>query len=382
MVYRDYCKYDAPARLVLSPTNHAVSNILFTGFPGFLGSELLPRVLSRSAENMALCLVQPKFLSAARQRAAAIVSARPQLANRISLIEGDITVQGLGLRGERRDISEIYHLAAAYDLAVPRDVAMRVNVQGTRNVLELAKDQSVFQRLHYVSTCYVSGRFAGVFRESDLEAGQTFNNFYEETKYLAEVDVQATMRAGLPMTIYRPAIVVGDSVTGVTQKFDGPYFMMQWLMRQPRLAILPVMWPSSRYHFNVVPSDFVVKAIEYLSSLSTSASQVYQLADPNPLTVDELITAVAAATGRTVLRIPMTASLAKAAIDHVPGVYRVMRIPSAAVDYMIHPTTYDTTNAERDLAPAGIRVPPLRDYLPRLVDFLRAHPDLGSKAMV
>lgn len=359
-----------------------MSNILFTGFPGFLGSELLPRILSRSAEDVALCLVQSKFLSVAREHAAAIVSARPQLANRIRLIEGDITAQGLGLRDERRDIWEIYHLAAVYDLAVPRAAGRRVNVEGTRNVLEFAKGQSAFRRLHYVSTCYVSGRFAGVFRESDLEAGQTFNNFYEETKYLAEVDVQAAMRAGLPTTIYRPSIVVGDSVTGVTQKFDGPYFMMQWLMRQPRLATLPVTGRSSRYRFNVVPSDFVVKAIEHLSSLSTSASKVYQLADPNPLTVDELITAVAAATRRTVLRIPMTASLAKAAIDHVPGVYRIMRIPSPAVDYMIHPTTYDTTNAGQDLAPVGIRVPPLRDYLPRLVAFLRAHPDLGSKAMV
>lgn len=355
-------------------------DILFTGFPGFLGSELLPRILSRAPADRALCVVQPKFLSLAKERAAALVSSHPELANRIRLLEGDITRPGLGLE-ERLDLSEIYHLAAIYDLAVSRELGLRVNVDGTRNVLEVARNQPRLRRLHYVSTCYVSGRFDGRFGESDLSVGQAFNNFYEETKYLAEVEVQEAMRAGLPVTIYRPSIVVGDSSTGATQKFDGPYFIMQWLIRQPRLAVLPVMGRPARHHFNVVPSDFIVKAIDHLSALDASASMVYQLADPNPLTVDEMIDEIAAVTRRTVLRIPMPASVARAAIDYLPGVYRVMRVPSAAVAYMIHPTTYDTTNANAALAQAGLRVPSFRDYLPRLVDFLRANPDLGSKAM-
>ena len=111
---------------------------------------------------------------------------------------------------------------------------MRINVDGTRNVLDFAQEARNLRRLHYVSTCYVSGRTAGVFTEHDLEKGQSFNNYYEETKYLAEVEVQQRMRAGLPTTIYRPAIVVGDSRTGATQKYDGPYFVIRWLLRQPR----------------------------------------------------------------------------------------------------------------------------------------------------
>jgi thioester reductase-like protein len=78
------------------------------------------------------------------------------------------------------------------------------------------------RRLHYVSTCYVSGRWAGIFRETDLVKGQRFNNFYEETKYLAEVAVAAARDNGLPTTIYRPSVVGGDSTTGATQKYDGP----------------------------------------------------------------------------------------------------------------------------------------------------------------
>jgi nucleoside-diphosphate-sugar epimerase len=352
--------------------------IFFTGFPGFLGSELLPRVVART-EDVALCLVQPKFRALAEQRAREIEAAHPVMKNRIRLIDGDLT-QALD-HVPAGDVREIYHLAAVYDLNVARDVGMRVNVVGTTRVLDLAERASRLERLHYVSTCYVSGSYPGVFTEDDLEKGQTFNNFYEETKQLAEVEVRRRM-SRVPITVYRPSVVVGDSATGATQKFDGPYFVMQWLMRQPRLAILPVVGRPSRYTFNVVPRDFMIAAMTYLSGLTSNVGATYALADPNPLTVDETINTIAVATNRKVLRIPMTKALAKGALQYVPGVYRLMRIPPAAVDYFVHPTTYDTARATRDLEASGIRPPSLRDYASQLVEFARRHPEIGSAAMV
>ncbi len=349
-----------------------MATIFFTGFPGFLGSDLLPRVVLRTGHD-ALCLVQPKFRELAEARAAGLVALHPALANRIHLVEGDLT-EPLD-HVPAKDLREIYHLAAVYDLAVARDLGMRVNVTGTRRVLDLAERAPRLGRLHYVSTCYVSGRHPGVFTEADLEKGQSFNNYYEETKYLAEIEVRARM-GRIPATVYRPSVVVGDSTTGATQKFDGPYFVMQWLMRQPKLAMLPVVGRPSQYFFNVVPRDFVMRALTHLSGLTTNVGKTYALADPAPLTVDETIAALAAATGRRVLRIPLTRGIAKGALKHVPGMYRLMRIPPAAVDYFVHPTTYDTRNATEDLAAAGITAPHLRDYAPRLVEFARAHPDV------
>jgi len=139
--------------------------------------------------------------------------------------------------------------------------------------------------------------------------------------------------------------------------------------------VLPVVGRPKRYRFNVVPRDFIIAAIDRLSALPPG--KTYQLADPAPLTVDETIDSIAEATDRTVIRIPITRGLAKTALDH--GLYRLMRIPSAAVDYFVHPTLYDTTNAKGDLG--DLRVPRLRDYLPRLVTFVRAHPEIGSAAM-
>jgi thioester reductase-like protein len=359
-----------------------MATIFFTGFPGFLGSELLPRVLARRPRDTALCLVQPRFAGQARARAEALVAGRPELQGRIRLVEGDLTRPGLGLddpAAATAEVVEVFHLAAVYDLMVRRDVGMAVNVEGTRQVLDLCRRCARLERLHYVSTCYVSGRHDGLFLESDLERGQAFNNFYEETKHLAEVEVRAAMSAGLPATVYRPAITVGDSRTGATQKYDGPYFVLQWLLRQPALAVMPVVGDLS-CEVNVVPSDFVIGAIDALSGLAVSLGQTYHLADPRPLQVKAMLHHMARATGRTVLQVPLPVGLAKLALDRVPGVFRLMRIPSASIDYFVHPTRYDVRRASSDLLGTGVACPPFAEYLPRLVEYWKAHPEVTSQA--
>jgi thioester reductase-like protein len=353
-----------------------MSYVFFTGFPGFLGTALLPRVLARLPGATAVCLVQPSWAALARERVAQLQADDAAAAGRIELVVGDITVPGLGLPGPealQRDVVEIFHLAAVYDLSVPRDVAMRVNVEGTRHVLDFAAGCPRLRRFQYVSTCYVSGRHRGAFAEEELEKGQTFNNFYEETKYLAEVLVRGRMAA---------AVVVGDSVTGETQKYDGPYFVLQWLLRQPRVAVMPVVGRTTAYEFNMVPRDFVVSAIGYLSGRPESLGRTYHLADPHPLTVDALLGEMARATHRAVVRVPLPLGVAKWSIERMPGVYRLLRIPSSAVDYFVHPTHYDTRHASADLASSGISCPPVPRYLPALVGFMQRHADVSAAAMV
>lgn len=358
--------------------------IFVTGFPGFLGSALLPRMLTRLPGAEAVCLVQPQHAALAQARADQLANDDPSLRGRIRLVQGDITHPGLDVSdpGLAARVVEIFHLAAVYDLSVSRDLAFRVNVEGTRHVLDFAGSCPRLRRFQYVSTCYVSGRYPGTFTEDMLEAGQSFNNFYEETKQLAEVEVQHAMRAGLPATIYRPAIVVGDSTTGATQKYDGPYFAMQWLLRQPSVAVMPVVGDARRHEFNVVPRDFVVDSIAWLSEREESLGRTYALADPAPLSVDTLLGVLARATGRRMLRIPLPLGLAKWSIESVPGVFALLRIPSDAVDYFVHPTRYDTAHAQADLAPSGIRCPAFATYAPALVAYMRAHPEIGAGAMI
>jgi thioester reductase-like protein len=360
--------------------------IFLTGFPGFLGSRLLPTILGRAPGERAVCLVQPRFESLAKQRVADLEAADPGLAGRIDLVAGDLTEPGLGLSDAgalAARTTEVWHLAAVYDLSVPRDVGMRINVEGTRNVLRFAEGCAGLRRHHYVSTCYVSGRHAGIFRESDLDVGQRFNNFYEETKFLAEVDVAEARDGGMPTTVYRPAIVVGDSHTGDTQKFDGPYFLLQWLVRQPRaLAPVPYVGDPTMVRFNMVPSDFVIGAIAHLSGLEASAGRTYQLADPRPLTVDELLDEMCRATGRRGVRIRLPHRLTTWALDHVPPLQRYIGIPASAVEYFVHPTHYDTSSASADLAGSGVACPPVADYLPTLVRFMTDHREANVGVMI
>jgi thioester reductase-like protein len=213
--------------------------ILFTGFPGFIGMRLLPRILELQPGWRVQCLVQEKFLEAARTAVATLEAGHPQARGRVGLVTGDITVQGLGIEAKRakelrQSLVQAWHLAAVYDLAVARDVGRRVNVEGTKNVLEFVGRAKRFERLQYVSTAYVSGTARGTFRETDLDVGQGFKNHYEETKFQAEVEVA---RSKTPSTIYRPGVVVGDSRTGETAKFDGPYFALRMMEKLPSPGI-------------------------------------------------------------------------------------------------------------------------------------------------
>jgi len=363
-----------------------MADVLVTGFPGFLGSELVRRILARpGSDDRVVCLVQTKFADLATRRAEEIEGADPSFAGRVELIEGDITAPDLGLEDvarRARRVREIFHLAAIYDLSVRRPLAMKVNVEGTRNLLDFADRAKSLERLQYVSTCYVSGRYPGIFRESDLDKGQSFNNYYEETKYLAEVEVRKRQQEGLPVTIYRPGIVVGDSRSGETQKYDGPYFILRWLLKQPSVALLPVPPGADNLRVNLVPRDFVVGAIAALSTQPESAGVCYQLADPDPPTIDETIRLMGEATARAVVRIPMPIAIVKSATRWVPGVARFTGIPANALDYFAQPTFYDTANADRDLGALGIRCPRLAGYMHVLVAFLKAHPEVGAAAMV
>ena len=364
-----------------------MSTVLVTGYPGFLGAQLLPRIVARDADVQAVCLVQERWRPLAEERLTQLEAETPGVRGRIRLVNGDITQEGLGLpAAERaeivRGLTEIYHLAAVYDLSVPREFGWKVNVVGTRNVVSLAAEAPRFERLQYVSTCYVSGRYTGIFRETDLQLGQSFNNFYEETKHHAEVVVQEAMRGGLPATVYRPSVVVGDSTTGATQKFDGPYYIVQLLLRQPRIAVMPTIGDPAAYRFNMVPRDYIIDAITALSAETTTVGKVFNLADPAPLTVGGLLDTFAAAAGRTVVKVPTTRGLAKFAIDHVPGVAKLMRVPSSAVDYFTHPTHYDTALTAPVLAKLGVECPAVPDYADTMVEFMRQHPEISPAAMV
>ena len=353
------------------PSRH----VLFTGFPGFIGARLIPRLLELEPGTTFHCLVQEKFVSTADASVAALAEEHPGTKGRIRLVVGDITSPGLGLAASQatvllKDLAGCCHLAAVYDLAVTRDVGLRINVAGTKNVLEFLAGAPSFERLDYVSTAYVSGTAVGTYRETDLDVGQKFKNFYEETKFLAEVAVK---ESGIPAAIYRPGIVVGNSKTGETAKFDGPYFSLN------AMGVLPspgafIKVGTGDAEVNLVPVDFVLEAIARLSTWPGAIGKTYHLTDPKPATAFEIEEMFAKALGKSFLYVPVP--LLVATLLFTPKqVQKWFGMPVQSLDYFDHPVHYDAKQATKDLARFDVACPPFSDYVQQLVAFWRTKKD-------
>ena len=350
--------------------------IFLTGFPGFIAGRLVERLACEGARF--LLLVQPAFVARAREEAARIALETGTSPENFRILEGDITHPDLGLtrasmETARAETTLLFHLAAVYDLGVRRDVALRVNVEGTRNVNQFALTLAHLRRYHYVSTCYVAGQRTGVIRETELQHNAGFRNFYEETKYLAELEVEE-LKTRLPVTIHRPSVVCGDSRTGETAKYDGIYYLIQYLRLQPDLLSL-VNIGNHKVRLNLVPVDFVVEALAALVLDERALGATVQIADPAPLTTYELFETIAKALAGRGSRIKAPPPLVRSTLK-LPFSPHLTGMPHAAVPYFFLDQTYDTSVARHMLEPHGVACPPFSLYAANLINFVARHPKL------
>ncbi|WP_232463365.1 SDR family oxidoreductase [Tumebacillus avium] len=211
----------------------------FTGFPGFIDSRLITRLVRRDESASFELLVHLSQLEKAQAAMRDLCAAGTGTPEQFVLIA----------RSEPRDRGRVSGRA--------QDIAYRVNVIGTEQVGKFVRRLHNFQRLIYFSTAYVSGDRTGKILETELELGKGFKNHYESTKYEAERIVQK-LRDDLPVTIIRLGIVMGDSKTGETVKFDGSYFVMRFLDAFSQFP-LPYVG-ASEARINLVPIDYIEAA--------------------------------------------------------------------------------------------------------------------------
>lgn len=354
----------------------ANETVFLTGFPGFIAGRLLRRLAAEPLNFVVL--VQPTLLAVARTELGKIAGATGRDIQDFKVVQGDITQPNLGLADEdfqlaRQETTVIFHLAAIYDLAVQRDLAMLVNVQGTRNVNEFARSASRLTHYHYISTCYVAGKRKSLILETDLPHAAGFRNHYEESKYLAEREVDR-LKLELPVTIHRPAVVVGDSVTGETAKYDGIYYLIHYLRRWPSV-LTRLNIGNDVVRLNLVPVDFVVAAMTALTRDERAVGKTLQLADPEPLTTAQIFDAVSEClVGRpSTFKIP--ASLVQFSLMLPPSPL-ITGLPHHGVPYFFLRQTYDTAQSVALLSTYNLRCPPFRSYVKNIVEFAAAHPKL------
>lgn len=350
--------------------------IFVTGFPGFIAERLVERLAA--ADRQIFLLVQTQFVEKSIQSVEEIAERTGTPIENFGLIEGDITLPRLGMSIDdaalvRETVTDVFHLAAMYDLAVAKEPAFAVNFEGTKNVNAFAASLPNLARYNYISTCYVAGKRTGRIREEELRHDAGFRNFYEESKYLAESEVEK-LKSEVPVTIFRPSVVVGDSQTGETAKYDGIYYLIQYLRMAP--GVLRLVNVGNRdVRLNLVPVDFVVDAIAALAFDDEARGKTIALADPSPLSTSELFDVIAERlVGKRSAVVPPSALVEWALM--LAGTPKLTGLPHSGVPYFFLSQAYDTAVADKLLQKHRIACPNFRDYAANLLKFVEMHPQL------
>jgi len=231
--------------------------VLLTGATGFVGREVLSRFLERDGSHV-FALVRAENDDEAAGRLPAH--------ERLTAVAGDIERTRLGLADEsrerlRREVTTVLHCAASVSFDMPLEDSRRVNVEGTRRVLDFARSCTRLERFSYVSTAYVAGEPGGLFREDELSVGQSFRNPYERSKFEAELALRSE-GADLPLQILRPSIVVGDSTTGRTSSFNVLYGPLKAFAR----GAVPAIPARRDAPVDIVPVDYVADRVHELAT--------------------------------------------------------------------------------------------------------------------
>lgn len=263
-----------------------ISKILLTGITGAVGSWLASEALKRDIKIAAI--VRGGDIGRIK-RVLDSTDCRKGF-DKIEIIDADICddLTCIISKKELSDISLVIHCAASVDFSENySDNTYQVNINGTKNVLNLAEKMKV--PACYISTAYIAGNRSGSVKENEIDVGQGFYNFYEQTKCEAEIYVQNWAKeTGLPLYVFRPSIVTGDSKFGRIANFNGMYNMLRFF------SFIGPMFGKERIRAiangnttkNLIPVDYVAKSIWHI--MEKGQAGTYHITHPKPLTLEKL----------------------------------------------------------------------------------------------
>ena len=361
-----------------------------TGATGFIGKRLVRKLLQRKGAVVSF-LVRP----GSEGKVAKLREFWGVGPNRAIPVSGDLTQKKLGVSAEdakklKGEVDHVFHLAAVYDLSADAESQVEVNVEGTRHAVEFARAIDA-RHFHHVSSIAAAGLYEGVFREDMFEEAEGIDHPYFLTKHESEKIVRQESR--VPWTVYRPAMVVGDSRTGEMDKIDGPYYFFKLIQRMRQL--LPPWMPTIGLEggrINIVPVDYVVDALDHIAHQDGIARRCYHLVDPVGYRVGDVLDIFSRAAHAPKMGLFVNAALlgfipkgirkgllAIAPIRRVRNaVMKDLGLPEDILQFVNYPTRFDSREAEALLKGSGIECPNLKDYAWRLWDYWERHldPDL------
>ncbi len=352
-----------------------------TGATGFIGKRLVKKLLERKGSVVYFLLRKESAGKVAELRSYWGVSAA-----RAIPVFGDLTAKKLGVAAEdvkklKGQIDHFHHLAAVYDLSADTESQVAVNVEGTRNTVEFARaiDAGHF---HHVSSIAAAGLYEGVFREDMFDEAEGLDHPYFMTKHESEKIVRQECK--MPWTVYRPAMVVGDSQTGEMDKIDGPYYFFKLIQRIRQ--ILPPWMPSVGLEggrVNIVPVDFVVNSINVISHQASIGKKCFHLVDPVGYRVGDVLDIFSRAALALLMNLFVNAALLgfipkgiKKSLMAIAPVRRVrnavlkdLGLPEDMLTFVNYPTRFDCRETLAALKGSGVACPNLHDYAWRIWDY-------------
>ncbi|KZT16578.1 short chain dehydrogenase [Acidovorax sp. GW101-3H11] len=352
-----------------------------TGATGFIGKRLVKKLLERKG-----AVVHFLIRKESADKVADLRSFWGVGPTRAIPVFGDLTAKKLGVAAEdvkklKGQIDHFYHLAAVYDLGADEETQVAVNIEGTRNTVDLAKaiDAGHF---HHVSSIAAAGLYEGVFREDMFEEAEGLDHPYFQTKHESEKIVRQDCK--VPWTVYRPAMVVGDSTTGEMDKIDGPYYFFKLIQRLRQL--LPPWMPTVGLEggrVNIVPVDFVVNALNVISHQASIAKKCFHLVDPVGYRVGDVLDIFSRAAHAPRMNLFINAALlgfipkgikkslmAMAPVRRVRNaVMKDLGLPEDMLTFVNYPTRFDCRETMAALKGSGVACPNLKDYAWRLWDY-------------
>jgi NAD(P)-dependent dehydrogenase (short-subunit alcohol dehydrogenase family) len=361
-----------------------------TGATGFIGKRLVKKLLAHKGA-VVYFLIREESLDKVK----GLREFWGASAARVIPVTGNLTSKKLGVSAQdvkllKGKIDHFFHLAAVYDLGADEVTQIEVNVDGTRNTVEFAKDIGA-GHFHHVSSIAAAGLYEGVFREDMFDEAENYDHPYFMTKHESEKIVRQECK--VPWSVYRPAMVVGDSTTGEMDKIDGPYYFFKLIQRMRQL--LPPWLPSIGLEggrVNIVPVDFVVDALDVISHRSDIASKCYHLVDPVGYRVGDVLDIFSRAAHAPKMNLFVNAALlgfiprsvtkglmALAPVRRVRNaIMKDLGLPEDMLTFVNYPTRFDGRDALAALKGTGVSCPNLKDYAWRLWDYWERHldPDL------
>ncbi len=365
-------------------------NYFVTGATGFIGRHLVELLLER--EGTIYVLVR----EGSRGRLEELRSRWGVDGDRVVTVVGDLAQPQLGVSDAevselKGKVDHFFHLAAIYDMTADAQSQQVANIEGTRHAIELAEEIEA-GCFHMVSSIAAAGLYKGTWREEMFEEAENLDTHpYFRTKHESE----RVVREGCsrPWRVYRPGIVVGDSETGEMDKVDGPYYFFKLIQRLR--STLPPWMPTvgvEGKEINLVPVDFVAKALDHIAHQPGLDGKAFSLTDPSPKSAGQVINLFSRSANAPQMSMRLDPKMldvippaVRGGLMMLPPVKRIrnqvlsdLGIPESVLTYVNYPTRFDCTNTLKALEGSGISVPALETYADKLWDYWERNldPDL------